>query len=161
MPYEINIGQPGDVFDGVYGDYVVDFDLGEDSDSIEVVQMVVALVEDDDSGDHPFELMFGIRRRSLETGATSREAFDHETARQYVPRENAEEVLGLVLESIQKLLEHVDPFEIVMESFESDLPGEAMHKYMRICNKLGLAGLDLTECYRDGTDSKDYWFFTK
>ena len=104
MPFEIKIGQPSDVFDGTYGDYIVDFELGEDLDTLEVVQMVVALVEDDQTGNDPFELMFGIRRRSLETGETSRPVFDHETARQYVRKEDAEEVLGLVLESIRRLL---------------------------------------------------------
>jgi hypothetical protein len=57
MPFEIKIGQPSDVFDGTYGDYIVDFELGEDSDTIEVVQMVVALVEDDQTGNNPFELI--------------------------------------------------------------------------------------------------------
>jgi hypothetical protein len=161
MPYEFKIGQPGEVFFGTYGDYIVDFDLGEDSDTIEVVQMMVALVEDDDTGNDPFELMFGIRRRSLETGATTLPAFDHEAARQYVPKESADEVMRLVLDSIGKLMETVNPGLITMESFESDLPALAMAKYMRICNRLGELGYTLIECWRDGTDLKDYWFFTK
>jgi hypothetical protein len=160
MPYEFEIGQMGGVLVRNH-DYIVDFDLGEDSGTIEVVQMVVALVEDDDTGNDPFELMFGIRRRSLETGKTSDMIFDHATARLYVPRDFAEDVMGRVLESIRALIKHVDPYSVSMESFESALPGPAMHKYMSVCNELGVLGYSLTECWRDGTDQKDYWFFTK
>jgi hypothetical protein len=71
MPYEFKIGQPGDVLIGTHGDYIVDFDLGEDSDDIAVVQMMVGLTEDDHTGSDPFELLFGIKRRFVETGVST------------------------------------------------------------------------------------------
>ncbi len=161
MPYEFKIGEPGEVLTGVYGDYLVDFDLGEISDTVDVVQMVVALVEDDETRSDPFELMFGIRLRSLETGKTSETFFDYQTARTYVTKQEAELVMPRILESVRRLVRQVNPFELVMELFEADLPGPAMHKYMSICNELGRLGYSMTKCWRDGTDLKDYWFFTK
>jgi hypothetical protein len=161
MPYEFKIGQLGDVLIGTYGDYIVDFDLGEDSDSIDTVQMMVGLTEDDHTGSDPFELLFGIRRRSLETGITTPPRYNHATACQYIPKSQRNAVMLLILASVRKLVEFVNPDRVVMVTYEPDLPVVAMGKYMRICNYMGLLGYTQTEYRRDGTDLKDYWLFTK
>jgi hypothetical protein len=67
----------------------------------------------------------------------------------------------LILASVRKLVEFVNPDTVVMVTYEPDLPAVAMGKYMRICNHMGLLGYTQTEYRRDGTDLKDYWLFTK
>jgi hypothetical protein len=161
MPYRFELGQLEPVYIGVYGDYTVDFDIGVDDDHNEQVVMTVALVEDDNSGSDPFELIFGIRRKSLETEAVSLPEFDHTTARSCVPRENAAAVLDLILDAVSALVDHVNPSTVAMVTYEADLPVAGIAKYTRISNHMGLLGYTQTEYRRDGTDRKDYWLFTK
>jgi hypothetical protein len=159
MPYEFALGPPQPVLVGAV-EYSVDFDLGVDTDSGEQVLMTVAMIEDD-GGSDPFELVFGIRRTNIETGITSEPAFDHETARKYVPKDQSEAVMLLILASVRLLVESVNPTSIVVETYEADLPPEAMGKYFRICNHLGVLQYKQTSYRRDATDLKDYWLFEK
>jgi hypothetical protein len=161
MAYEFEPGEPKPVETGIYGDYIVDFDLGVDTEAAEQVHMSVALYEDDDTGSDPFGLVFGIRRTSTSTGETSLPAFDHATVGRYVPKERREFTMLLVLRSIRMLVNQVNPDTIFMETFEGGLPVEAMAKYNRISNYLGILGYIQTFYNHSGNDLKDSWLFTK
>lgn len=161
MPYEFELGAPEDVFVGIHGDYTVDFDLGVDTDTKQQIVMTIALVEDDDSGGDPFGLIFGIRKKDLDTENIVGPFFDHDAARKYVPKEHSGAVMLQILLGLTLLVQHVNPSMVAMETYETDLPVPAMAKYMRICNHMGLLGYAQTEYRRDGTDRKDYWLFTK
>lgn len=128
MAFEFDIDQPEPVFVGPT-DYVVDFTLGYDLDRGERILMSVVLFKDDSGGD-PHELAFGIRRQDVFTGTTSNYAFDHETAKSYVPKDKRQLVSLLVLSAVRALVERVRPKIVVMETFESNLPAPAMGKYM-------------------------------
>lgn len=145
---------------GIEGDYTVDFDLGVNSDTNERVFMQVALYEHD-HGPNPFDLLFGIRRQDLDTGAVSGAFFDLQTVRLVVPKAQRQNTLGRVLESLILLVRYVDPFEITMQTFYGDLNAGAMLKYDRISSALGVLGYSLKAYWRDGTDLKDHWLFTK
>jgi hypothetical protein len=161
MPYTCDPGSPEPVYVGIYGDYTVDFDIGVDEDNAEQIVMTVALVEDEESGSDPFEIVFGIRSKHLIAGTTGEPSFDHATARKFVPKEHAAAVMDLVLDSLTMLVEHVNPSTVTMATYESDLNVAAMAKYMRISNHMGTLGYRQTQYRRDGTDLKDYWLFTK
>lgn len=161
MPYEVTLGQPQPINYGFEGDSSVDFDLGIDPEAGEGARMTVALVEDTDSGNDPFTLLFGVRLTSLETDETKVFIFDHATARRYAPEDVAGEILVLVLESLQMLVEAVNPTTIIMGTYETALPPSAMVKYERISKLLELLGYTETSYYRDATDLRDHWLFTK
>lgn len=133
----------------------------DDADYEKLVQMSVALVEDVNDGESPFELVFGIRFTNIETGVISGPFFDHDTARQYVPKDRAAQVMDLIVACVNRLLDEVAPSVVAMETFEANLPAVAMGKYMRICNVMGLNSYAQTEYRRDETDGKDHWLFTK
>ena len=122
MPYEVTLGPPQPVNYGFEGDSSVDFDLGIDAEAGEGARMTVALVEDTDSGNDPFTLLFGVRLTSLETDETQAIIFDHATARRYAPKDLAGEILVLVLQSLQMLVEEVNPSRIIMATYETALP---------------------------------------
>lgn len=160
MPFWFVVGGPSPV---ARGDryYVSDITLGYDTDTDERVLMSVALLEADDGGD-PHELVFGIRLENLRTWEITAFDFDQATGRKYIQgRGAADLVMYLVLSAIRPLVNHSNAKTIVMESFHPNLPAKAMGKYARISSELKRCGLKLKDHWRDGTDGKDYWLFTR
>ncbi len=161
MPFDFSLGTPTEPLPGFVGDYTVDFDLGLDSDTNERVFMQVALYEHEDQP-NPFSLLFGIRRQNLDTFHVGPADFDHATVRELIPKGQRENTLDKVIESIQMLVESVDPFEITMETYDENLDAEGMKKYSHISNALAELGYTETLLPRDGTeDQRDHWSFTK
>src|SRR4029079_17661142 len=123
--------------------------------------MVVALSENDVTGSDPFSLLVGIRLFSIETGEHLETIFDHQRARDFVSREQAAPVNLLILQAISMLVEHVNPGSILMETYEPELPAEAMVKFTRYSNRLQELGYAVENHYRSEDDLKDYWSFSR
>ena len=141
------------------GTHSIDFALGYDLDQFLVVLMSVMLVADESGA---YELCFGIRTRSAERpSSVSPPDYSFTTATTFVPRDASEEVLATVLAAIRILVEAVRPDDIVMETFHANLPPKAMKKYQLISTLLDELSYTTTERFRDETDSKDYWVFSR
>src|SRR5437764_475412 len=109
------------------GSYIIDFALGYDLDLSLIVLMTVMLVADQSGA---FELCFGVRTRSADNALdVSPPDYSSATARQYVPREATEAILGLVALAIIALVERAKPKDVIMETFHANLPLKAMTKY--------------------------------
>jgi hypothetical protein len=59
------------------------------------------------------------------------------------------------------LIEAVQPKDIVMETFHANLPSKAMKKYELISDVLERLSYALVDQFRDETDGKDYWSFSR
>lgn len=160
MAFVFEVGEPGEVIPGDRGDWVIEFTLGFDAAADELVSMAVALIEDEDQP-NPFTLTFGIVRKREDGTAIGEVAFDHTTARRYVARERANQVMVIILTCISHLCSAVKPGEIAFSTYEADLPPPAMQKYYKISNHLGSCGYVMGFYRREGTDLIDNWFFTK
>ena len=114
----------------------------------------------DESG--AFELCFGIRKRSgVDASNVSSPDYSSATGKLYVPPESAEDVLGVVLAATVSLIGKVRPANVIMETFHSNLPPKAMRKYESIAKILGSLSYTVAEKFRDETDGKDYWSFSR
>jgi hypothetical protein len=70
--------------------------------------------------------------------------------------------MDLVLNGVSALIDSVNPHIVEMATYEADLGHEAMRKYSRISDLLRYNyRFEVTNYWRDGTDLKDYWLFTK
>ncbi len=141
------------------GSCIIDFALGYDPDSSLIVLMSVMLIRDESGA---FEFCFGIRTRSgVDASNVSPPDYSSATGKHYVPRESAEDVLGVVLAAAVSLIGKVKPRNIIMETFHSNLPQKAMRKYVSIEKILDSLSYTLTEKFRDEADGKNYWSFSR
>jgi hypothetical protein len=141
------------------GSCVIDFALGYDLDSSLIVLMSVMLIPDESGA---FELCFGIRTRSgVDASDVSLLDYSSATGKLYVPPGSADDVLGVVLSAIDRLIRKAKPENIIMETFHSNLPSKAMRKYQAIEETLGSLSYAATEKFRDEADGKDYWSFSR
>jgi hypothetical protein len=141
------------------GSCIIDFVLGYDLDSSLIVLMSVMLIPDESGA---FELCFGIRKRSgIDASNVSPPDYNSATGKLYVPPGSAEDVLGVVLSATVSLIGKVQPGNVIMETFHSNLPPKAMRKYESIEEILGSLSYAVTEKFRDEADGKDYWSFSR
>jgi hypothetical protein len=161
MAFKFELGDPGDIAIGPDGDWVAEFSIGFDLELDEIINMAVALIENQPEP-NPFTLTFGIVRRAANGGDQIGEViFDHSAARAYVARERANQVMIQILNCIEQLCALVDPSEVQFSTFEADLPPPAMQKYFKVSNHLGICGYEMNFYRREGADLRDNWFFTK
>jgi hypothetical protein len=161
MAYVFDLEREDDfeIFIDADGSRIVDFALGYDLDSSLVILMSVMLIPDESGA---FELCFGIRKRNVENALeVSPPDYRSETAKQFVPRTETENVRSAILSTIEALVKAVKPEDIIMETFHANLPPRAMKKYDLICEILAKNFYRLTDQFRDGTDGKDYWSFSR
>ena len=141
------------------GSRVIDFALGYDLDRSLIIVMSVMLVRDESEA---FELCFGIRTRSPANALeVSPPDYSSATAQRFVPPAATEDVLSVVLSAIIVLIEAVKPKDILMETFHANLPLKAMKKYKLISDILERFSYALIDQFRDETDGKDYWSFSR
>jgi hypothetical protein len=161
MAFELDLGGLSEVEIGYDGDYNAQFTVGYDLDANERVVMAIALIEDAERAG-VFALVFGLLVSDLEGANEQGPFFDHATARKYISRADAIPVMDLVLNGVSALIDSVNPHIVEMATYEADLGHEAMRKYSRISDLLRYNyRFEVTNYWRDGTDLKDYWLFTK
>jgi hypothetical protein len=161
MPYLFDLENDFDQepFVDADGSHIIDFALGYDVDHSLIVLMSVMLIADPSGA---FELCFGIRRRSASNVQDiSPPDYSSATARRYVPRSAATDVLELIVIAIIALVRKAKPEHVIMETFHANLPPKAMKKYEVIVSVLEWQSYRLVEQFRNEEDGKDYWSFTR
>src|SRR5689334_17353706 len=126
MPYKFGLG----AFDGPTQDatnsFTVNFALGYETEIFFAVLMSVMLVNGDSYLDGKlspvYDLQFGVRLLSLNSGFVSPPFFDRATAAQYVPSDQSHAVLMKVIDAVGLLVEASSGNHITMETYHSGLP---------------------------------------
>jgi hypothetical protein len=153
-------------------DYVLDFALGYKLDTSEIVTMSVMLVAGDSYLDEPldklaplenaiYDLQFGIRVHNAHNGNVSEPDFTIETSRKYIPDHARSQVAAVLRNAIARIVGHVHPYSVTMETFYPNLPDKALRKYQAISAAIEECGYKVADAFRDGTNGTNYWFYTR
>jgi hypothetical protein len=159
MAYEFDLeADPEPPFTDALGTEIVEFALGFDLDKDVVIVMSVMLVPIDEA----YDLRFGIREKSLTSDwKVSAPDYTKECVDSYVPKDRRFLVAHQLHSAVITLLGNINPGNVTMETYYSELEPRAMRKYQEICEIMNLCGYETAEQFRDGTSLKDYWLFQK
>jgi len=153
-------------------DYVLDFALGYELDTSEIITMSVMLVAGDSYLDEPldkatplenaiYDLQFGIRVHDAHNGDVSGPDFTIETSRKYIPDYARSQVAAALCNAIARIIRHVRPHSVTMETFYPNLPDKALRKYQAISAVIEGCGYKVADAFRDGTNGTNYWLYSR
>jgi len=143
-----------DALSSEIAEFSLGFDLGENI----AILMSVMLVPIDEV----YDLRFGIRQKDLSADwRVTAPDYSREAVGLYIPKDKRPLVLAKLTASVVNLVTWKMPDLITMETYYSDLPDCASHKYHNICKAVHSCGYQTTDHFRHGTTHKDHWFFTR
>lgn len=130
MAYEFELESdfsnlPSEVQPGIH---LIEFALGYDVDTDLVIVMFVVLVTGvsylDEAIEGVYDLKFGIRGRKLgDIDDVSSPEFSIDGVRHFIPKDKRTEVLECVLRAVAGLIESVEPNDLTMVTFHTNLSG--------------------------------------
>jgi hypothetical protein len=153
-------------------DYVLDFALGYELETSEIITMSVMLVAGDSYLAEPldkaparenaiYDLQFGIRVHSAHNGSVSGPNFTIEATRKYIPDYARSDVAAVLHSAITRIIRDVRPHFLTMETFYPNLPDKALRKYQAISAVIEGCGYKVADAFQDGTNGVNYWFFSR
>jgi hypothetical protein len=146
------------VFIDNLGTSIVEFALGYDLDSNEIVLFSVTLVPCDNGVS---DLRFGIRTRDAEKDwKISGLDFSRKRVVECIPSKARKAVHDLLLAAVSDLAKAGNVQKITMETYYANLPPEALEKYENVTNVLIYNGFYVETKFRT-VDGIDYWLYTK
>jgi hypothetical protein len=115
-----------------------------------------------DEAEGAYDLRFGIRTRHIDMEwRVSAPDYTKETADACIPKDQREAVRGKLLQAIGILVFHAGRPDVTMETYYSNLDGNALKKYQTICDFLASLGYSTKDAFRDETNGKNYWFISR
>jgi hypothetical protein len=159
MAYVFDLdNQLSPVFVDNLGTSIVEFALGYDLDSNEIILFSVTLGPSDGGVS---DLRFGIRTRDAEkdwkVGGLD---FSRKRVLECIPSKARKVVQDLLLAAVSELAKATNDERITMETYYANLPPEALEKYENITTILIFNGFSVETKFRD-VDGVDYWLYSK
>jgi hypothetical protein len=110
--------------------------------------------------DDTLEFSFGIRTR-VGDGPASPPDFGKEAVDRYIPKDSRPKIKDLIGLSAIWIATAALPNNIVMETFYPSLDAKALRKYEIVIRAFEICGYKLVDQFRDSSDDKDYWSFSR
>jgi hypothetical protein len=110
-----------------------------------------------------FDLQFGIREKMVKKPLVlSSLDFSLVSPARFIPKELRFRnwVTEMIDRALERLIAHVSPVHLTMETYHPHVPPEGMGKYTHICGVLRALGYVQRDEFRD-TEGVHYWFFVR